>query len=33
AQQVHKAISNRFKTDSNLWKDVYDSIIDKLLNP
>lgn len=33
AQQVHKVISNRFKTDSNLWKDVYDSIVDKLLNP
>ena len=33
AQQVHTVIANRFKTDSNLWKDVYNSIVDKLLNP
>ncbi|WP_105994227.1 thioredoxin family protein [Staphylococcus simulans] len=32
-QHSHVVISNRFKTDSNLWKEVYDSIIDKLLNP
>ncbi|WP_412521417.1 thioredoxin family protein [Staphylococcus simulans] len=32
-QQTHVVISNRFKTDSNLWKEVYNSIINKLLNP
>lgn len=32
-QKIHVAINNRFKTDSNLWKEVYDSIINKLLNP
>ncbi|MDU7037479.1 MAG: thioredoxin family protein, partial [Staphylococcus simulans] len=32
-QQTHVVISNRFKTDSNLWKEVYNSIMNKLLNP
>lgn len=32
-QQTHVVISNRFKTDSNLWKEVYNSIVDKLLKP
>lgn len=30
-QSAHVEITNRFKTDAHLWKDVYQSIIDKLI--
>ena len=30
-QQKHTIIANRYKTDSQMWKHVYDSILDKLI--
>ena len=32
SNEVHAIISNRYKTDSQLWKAVYDSIIEQLLH-
>ena len=29
--ETHVIISNRYKTDSQMWKHVYDSILDKLI--
>ncbi|MDW4463356.1 thioredoxin family protein [Staphylococcus saprophyticus] len=29
--EAHKIMTNRYKTDSQLWKYVYDSILDKLI--
>ncbi|WP_251518387.1 MULTISPECIES: thioredoxin family protein [Staphylococcus] len=29
--ETHTIISNRFKTDSQMWQHVYDSILDKLI--
>lgn len=30
-KETHLLISNRFKTDSSFWKNVYNSIINQLL--
>lgn len=30
-KETHVMISNRYKTDSSLWQDVYDSIVTKLI--
>jgi len=31
AAEAHTIISNRYQTDSQMWKYVYDSILDKLI--